>query len=106
MAKTIPLASHEVRWFFEGKADQHASLNYPAASCGVSKPQNPKISAQCHRDGLAMQLLRRLFLPRLFDILADDFFLAVTADGADTGPCGPKFTCMVKKLMRSSGRSI
>jgi hypothetical protein len=26
MAKTIPLASHEVRWFFEGKAAQHASL--------------------------------------------------------------------------------
>ncbi len=26
MAKTIPLASHEVRWFFEGKADQHESL--------------------------------------------------------------------------------
>ena len=26
MVKTIPLASHEVRWFFEGKADQHESL--------------------------------------------------------------------------------
>lgn len=26
MAKTIPLASREVRWFFEGPADQHASL--------------------------------------------------------------------------------
>ena len=26
MAKTIPLASHEVRWFFEGKAHQHESL--------------------------------------------------------------------------------
>lgn len=26
MVKTIPLASHEVRWFFEGKADQHKSL--------------------------------------------------------------------------------
>ena len=26
MAKTIPLASHEVRWFFEGKANQHESL--------------------------------------------------------------------------------
>jgi hypothetical protein len=26
MAKTIPLASHEVRWFFEGKANQHDSL--------------------------------------------------------------------------------
>ncbi len=26
MAKTIPLASHEVRWFFEGPANQHASL--------------------------------------------------------------------------------
>jgi hypothetical protein len=26
MAKTIPLASHEVRWFFEGKAYQHESL--------------------------------------------------------------------------------
>ena len=26
MAKTIPLASHEVRWFFEGKVNQHESL--------------------------------------------------------------------------------
>ncbi len=26
MAKTIPLASHEVRWFFEGKSNQHESL--------------------------------------------------------------------------------
>jgi hypothetical protein len=26
MAKTIPLASHEVRWFFEGKAHQHEAL--------------------------------------------------------------------------------
>ena len=26
MAKTIPLASHEVRWFFEGKTPQHAAL--------------------------------------------------------------------------------
>lgn len=26
MAKTIPLASHEVRWFFEGKTNQHESL--------------------------------------------------------------------------------
>ena len=26
MAKTIPLASHEVRWFFEGKINQHESL--------------------------------------------------------------------------------
>jgi hypothetical protein len=26
MAQTIPLASHEVRWFFEGKVQQHASL--------------------------------------------------------------------------------
>lgn len=28
MAKTIPQASHEVRWFFEGKADQHESLKH------------------------------------------------------------------------------
>src|SRR5262245_986132 len=28
MAKTIPLASYEVRWFFEGKADQHESLKH------------------------------------------------------------------------------
>jgi len=28
MGKTIPLASHEVRWFFEGKADQHESLKH------------------------------------------------------------------------------
>lgn len=26
MTQTIPLASHEVRWFFEGKVQQHASL--------------------------------------------------------------------------------
>ena len=26
MAQTIPMASHEVRWFFEGKADQHKKL--------------------------------------------------------------------------------
>ena len=26
MAQTIPMASHEVRWFFEGKADQHKPL--------------------------------------------------------------------------------
>jgi hypothetical protein len=26
MAQTIPLASHEVRWFFEGKTHQHAAL--------------------------------------------------------------------------------
>lgn len=26
MAQTIPLASHEVRWFFEGKANLHESL--------------------------------------------------------------------------------
>jgi len=26
MAETIPMASHEVRWFFEGKADQHKQL--------------------------------------------------------------------------------
>jgi len=26
MAKTIPLPSHEVRWFFEGKAEQHEAL--------------------------------------------------------------------------------
>lgn len=26
MVKTIPLASHEVRWFFEGRANQHESL--------------------------------------------------------------------------------
>lgn len=26
MAKTNPLASHEVRWFFEGRADQHPTL--------------------------------------------------------------------------------
>jgi hypothetical protein len=26
MAKTIPFASHEVRWFFEGHANQHESL--------------------------------------------------------------------------------
>lgn len=26
MAKTIPLATHEVRWFFEGKAHQHEAL--------------------------------------------------------------------------------
>jgi hypothetical protein len=26
MAKTIPLASHEVRWLFEGTASQHESL--------------------------------------------------------------------------------
>lgn len=26
MAETIPLASHEVRWFFEGSVNQHASL--------------------------------------------------------------------------------
>ena len=28
MAKTIPLASHEVRWFFEGPATQHPSLTH------------------------------------------------------------------------------
>ena len=26
MAQTIPLATHEVRWFFEGKAHQHEAL--------------------------------------------------------------------------------
>ena len=26
MANTIPFASHEIRWFFEGKANQHESL--------------------------------------------------------------------------------
>lgn len=26
MAKTVPLASHEVRWFFEGKVNQHEAL--------------------------------------------------------------------------------
>jgi hypothetical protein len=66
-------------------------MNYPAASCGVSKPQNPTTSEQCQLDVLAMQLLIRLFLPLLFDILADDFFTAVTSNGADTVAFGPQF---------------
>jgi hypothetical protein len=28
MAQTIPLASHEVRWFFAGKAQQQAALQH------------------------------------------------------------------------------
>jgi hypothetical protein len=28
MTKTIPFASHEVRWFFEGKTNQHESLRH------------------------------------------------------------------------------
>ena len=37
------------------------------------------------------QLCIRLFLPLLFDMLADDFFTAVTSNGADKVPFGPKF---------------
>jgi hypothetical protein len=57
-----------------------------------AQPQNPKTSEQLSLDILAMQLLIRLFLPLLLDIVANDFFIAVTANSAHKVAFGPKFS--------------
>ena len=51
----------------------------------------PKPSKQLHLDVLTMELLLRLFAALLLDILADDFFIAMTSHGTDKVAFGPKF---------------
>ena len=65
-------------------------MNYPAASCGVSKPQNPQPSKQLHLDVLSMEFLRGLFTALLLDILASDCCIALTPYRTDKGAFGPK----------------
>jgi class 3 adenylate cyclase len=86
-----PETAARVRGRFCMRSLGRRALNYPAASCGVSKPQHPKTSEQGQLDVLVMQLLIRLVLPLLFDILADDFFTAMMANGAYNIAFGPKF---------------
>jgi hypothetical protein len=42
MAQTVPFASHEVRWFFEGQANQHESLKHWFETAAPI-PKNPGV---------------------------------------------------------------
>ena len=56
------------------------------------KTQNLQPSKQLHVDVLTMELLIRLFAALLLDILAYDFFIAMTPYSTDKVAFGPKFT--------------
>src|SRR5262252_747321 len=56
------------------------------------KTQNLQPSKQLHLDVLTMQLLIRLFAALLLDILAYDFFIAMTPYGTDKVTFGPEFS--------------
>jgi hypothetical protein len=49
MAQTIPLASHEVRWFFAGNTDQHTSLKRWFETV-ASVPKDPEVGPPVWKD--------------------------------------------------------
>ena len=74
------------------KANNGAPGNeLPRSKLRGIKTQNPSTSKQLSLHVLAMQLLLRFFTSLLLDILANDFFVAVTAYSTDAISFGPKF---------------
>ena len=67
-------------------------MKAPRSKLRGIKTQNPQPSKQLHLDILTMELLIRLFAALLLDILAYDFFIAMTPNGTDKVAFGPKFT--------------
>jgi hypothetical protein len=51
MAQTVPFASHEVRWFFEGQANQHESSKRWFET-GALMPKNPEVGPPVWRGRL------------------------------------------------------
>ena len=67
-------------------------MKAPRSKLRGIKPQNPEPSKQLHLDILTMQLLVRLFTALLLDILADDFFIAMTPYCTDKVDFGLEFS--------------
>src|SRR2546426_12841444 len=59
------------------------AMKPPRSKLRGIKTQNLKLSKQLHLDVLTMQLLIHLCAALLLDILAYDFFIAMTPDGTD-----------------------
>src|SRR5262249_18142804 len=68
------------------------SMKAPRSKLRGIKTQNLQPSKQLHLDVLTMQLLIRLFAALLLDILAYDFFIAMTPYGTDKVTFGPEFS--------------
>jgi hypothetical protein len=66
-------------------------MKTPRSKLRGIKTQNLEPSKQLHLDVLMMELLIRFFVALLLDILANDFFIAMTPNSTDKVAFGPKF---------------